>query len=278
MQGATRRLMLVGRVRLHVTRLGRSGQPAIVLAHGIADDSGCFREVATNLARDHHVVLVDARGHGRSEAPPAGYTAMDHARDLAGVIEALDLDRPAVLGHSMGATTALALAARWPGLLRALLLEDPPRWWTHAGLPTELQRAHNAGMRATLSALKRRTSGELAAVQREAAPAWSDVAIHDWVDATHRVSPRVIDSLPDQLEGNAGLDWPRLVSAITCPVLLLTGDPERGAIVTAEAAAGFRALVDDVEVAHLPGGGHGLRHDRPDDYLAAVRTFLATVG
>lgn len=278
MQGVTRRLVLVGGVRLHVTRMGRRGDPAIVLAHGIADDAGCFRDVASDLARDHHVVLVDARGHGRSEAPSAGYAAMDHARDLAGVIAALELERPAVLGHSMGATTALALAATRPGLLRALLLEDPPRWWTHSGLPTELQRAHNAGMRATLTALKRRTGSELAAVQREAAPAWSDVAIADWVDATHRVSSRVIDSLPDQLEGNAALDWPRLVADITCPVLLLTGDPERGAIVTAEAAAGFRALVDNVEVAHLVGGGHGLRHDRPDDYLAAVRTFLAAVG
>lgn len=174
----------------------------------------------------------------------------------------------------MGATTALVLAAMHPQLPRAVVLEDPPAWWTHAGPPTELQRARNRSMQRTLAALKRRTAEELASIQREAAPDWSDDAIRSWVDATLRLSPAVVEQLPAMLEANAALHWPALLSAVRCPVLLLTGDPERGAIVTRPAAAALQALVDHVEVVHLPGAGHTLRREQPEAVIEAVRGFV----
>src|SRR3712207_1489803 len=95
-------------IRLHYTRTG-GAKPALVLAHGFSDDGLCWTPVADVLAQDYDVIMVDARGHGRSAAPEQGYTSIDHANDLAGLIAALGLDRPAVLGHSMGAASALAL-------------------------------------------------------------------------------------------------------------------------------------------------------------------------
>ena len=74
--------------------------------------------------------MVDARGHGHSDAPERGYGPAEQAEDLAGVIAALGLERPAVLGHSMGAATALVLAGTYPDVPGAILLEDPPAWWT----------------------------------------------------------------------------------------------------------------------------------------------------
>src|ERR671929_241966 len=112
-------------IRLHYTRTGGTG-PAVVLAHGFSDDGLCWTPVAEALAREYDVVMVDARGHGRSDAPERGYGSAEQAADLAGAIAALGLRRPAVLGHSMGAATTLVMAGTYPGVPRAIPLEDPP--------------------------------------------------------------------------------------------------------------------------------------------------------
>src|SRR5215218_7239361 len=110
-------------ITLHYTRTGGDGPP-VVLAHGFSDDGLCWTPVAEALAREYDVVMVDARGHGRSDAPEWGYGSAEQAGDLAGAIAALGLHRPAVLGHSMGAATALALAGTRPDVPGAILLED----------------------------------------------------------------------------------------------------------------------------------------------------------
>ena len=71
------------------------------------------------------------------------------------------------------------------------------------------------------------------------------------------------------------LDWPAIVQRITCPALLITADPARGALVTAEGAAALRALVPQLRVAHVPGAGHNIRREQFAPYLALVRAFLA---
>ena len=124
---------MVNGLTLHYTRTG-GAKPPVVLAHGFSDDGLCWTPVAEALAADYDVVMVDARGHGRSAAPEQGYGSADHATDLAGVIRALGLKRPAVLGHSMGAASTLVLAGMYPDLPRAILLEDPPPWWTPAAV------------------------------------------------------------------------------------------------------------------------------------------------
>ena len=126
-------------IRLHYTRTG-DAKPPIVLAHGFSDDGLCWTPVAQALAPDYDVIMVDARGHGLSDAPAHGYGPAEHAADLAGAIAALGLRRPAVLGHSMGAGTALALAGMYPDVPGAILLEDPPAWWAPSPeLPADVQ-------------------------------------------------------------------------------------------------------------------------------------------
>jgi N-formylmaleamate deformylase len=61
---------------------------------------------------------------------------------------------------------------------------------------------------------------------------------------------------------------------ITCPALLITADPSLGAIVTDESAAALKALVPQVEIAHVPGAGHSIRRDKFVRYMTIVRAFL----
>ena len=70
-------------LRLHYTRTG-GAKPPVVLAHGFSDDGLCWTPVAEALEAEYDVIMVDARGHGRSEARERGYGSAEQAEDLRG--------------------------------------------------------------------------------------------------------------------------------------------------------------------------------------------------
>jgi N-formylmaleamate deformylase len=253
---------------IHYTRTG-GAKPALVLAHGFSDDGLCWTPVAEVLQSDYDVVMVDARGHGKSSGPEQGYGSAEHAGDIAGVIKGLELLRPAVLGHSMGAATAIVLGGVYPDLPRAILLEDPPPWWAPTpaiGAPN--QRRGRFGD--WIIDLKRKTREEMIAHARAQSPTWSDAELGPWADSKLRLSFNVLN---DDLR--EGVDWPAVVSHIHCPALLITADCEKGAIVTPEAAAMFQALVPQAGVVPIAGAGHSIRREQFDRYMDVVKTFLA---
>lgn len=272
-------------IRLAYTRTGAGApraKPPFVLAHGVTDNGLCWTPVAAALAPEYDVVMVDARGHGASDAPPQGYDPATQADDLAGVITALGLHRPIVLGHSMGAATTLVLAGRYPDLPRAILLEDPPGWWVtdatpqHAEAQVQAAAEHRAGMQAWFADLQHKTRADLVAEQRAAAPSWSEAEVAPWADAKLQVSPHVLRVFDP--EGPRMVDWPAILRSITCPALLLTADPELGAILTEEDVTALQALVPQLQVVHIAGAGHSIRREQFQRYLEAVRTFLAAAA
>ena len=262
----------VNGLRLHYTRTG-GARPPVVLAHGVTDDGLCWTPVAEALAPEYDVIMVDARGHGRSDAPEQGYGPAEQAADLAGVIAALGLHRPTVLGHSMGAVTALALAGAYPDVPRAILLEDPPAWWMATWDTAPASEERQAQMRTWLSELKRKTREELIAEQRAAMPNWSEAELGPWADAKLRFSPSVLSIFNPRTA--AAIDWPATLRRITCPALLITADPAQGAIVTEESAAALQVLVPQLRIAHIPEAGHNIRRDQFDRYMEVVRASLA---
>lgn len=261
-------------LRLHYTRTG--GQlPSLVLAHGVSDDGLCWTTVAEALAPAFDVIMVDARGHGRSDAPLRGYGPAEQAADLGGLIQYLELRQPLVLGHSMGAMTTLMLAGTEPDVPRAILLEDPPPWWVpatteHAG------QERRAAMRIAMAELKRKTRDELIAGQRVVAPTWPEAELERWADSKIRCSPNVLDIFTAAAENT--IDWPAVLGRITCPVLLITGDPRAGALVTEAHADAFRELIPHAVVVRIAGAGHSIRHDQFGAYMDAVQEFVSAIG
>jgi N-formylmaleamate deformylase len=258
-------------IRLHYTRTGAtSGKPAVVLTHGFSDNGLCWTPVAEILADDYDVIMIDARGHGRSEAPAHGYGSAEHAADIAGVIAVLGLRRPAILGHSMGAATALALAGLYPDVPGAILLEDPPAFWSAPPALPVPGDARAAQRHNWITDLKSKTREELIVAQHRDAPSWSEAELGPWADSKLQLSLNVLSGGP-----SAAVDWPATVRRITCPALLITADPERGAIVTDATAAALQELVPQVRVAHIAGAGHNIRREQFDRYMQIVRGFLA---
>jgi pimeloyl-ACP methyl ester carboxylesterase len=101
-----------------------SGTPPLVFVHGWACDHTFFAPQMAHFSRSHCVVAVDLRGHGASDAPWQDYTVAGFAGDLAWLCAQRGLERPVIVGHSMGGTIALELAARYPDLPAAIALID----------------------------------------------------------------------------------------------------------------------------------------------------------
>lgn len=114
-----KRFVDVGGLELAYVDIPGEGRP-LLLIHGFTDTSLSFSLLAPYLA-GHRLVMPDLRGHGASQAG-RGFGVADFAADMAGLIRSLGLDRPLVVGHSLGAMVSIALAARHPELIGGLML------------------------------------------------------------------------------------------------------------------------------------------------------------
>ena len=97
---------------------------AIICVHGLTANCRCWDTLAASLAPRYKLIALDLRGRGLSEKPPGGYGVEQHCRDIEAVIENLGIERPVIVGHSLGALIALALTARRPEKTAGLVLVD----------------------------------------------------------------------------------------------------------------------------------------------------------
>jgi pimeloyl-ACP methyl ester carboxylesterase len=116
-----RRVEVAPGVSLHVEqRLGNPGAAPFVLVHGLASNVRLWDGVAERLhALGHSVFAIDQRGHGRADAPAAGYDLETAVADLLALIGALGLERPVLAGQSWGGNVVLELGWRRPEIVAA---------------------------------------------------------------------------------------------------------------------------------------------------------------
>jgi len=247
---------------LHYYRRG-SGPP-VVLAHGALDDGRCWTRVAEALESEYELIAYDARFHGKSDAPSSGMRR--GADDLVGVIEALGIEHPYAIGHSMGAgTVANALATR-PELIRAAVLEDPA--WPEAALDPAVAGSFMKMFAASLSG---KSVEELMTMCATTNPDWDAAEFRPWAES--KAAFRGSDVI-----GGSGVgrdDWAALCAAFRVPVLLVCGGNEqRGRIVPPSVAARAAELCPTLESVCFAPAGHNVRREAYDEYVAAVRAFL----
>lgn len=118
---------------LHYEEAG-TGDPPILFVHGWCCNNTYFAPQIEHFASKHRVVAVDLRGHGSSDKPEQDYTIPGFAEDLAWMCAELGLTKPIVVGHSMGAISALQLAASFPDVPAAIVMVDPAPIIPVAGL------------------------------------------------------------------------------------------------------------------------------------------------
>lgn len=248
-------------IHLHYHRTG-ADRPSMVLAHGFTDMGLCWTLMARKLEGHFDVIMVDARGHGHSDKPESGYGPSDHAADLAGLVTALALEKPVLLGHSMGARTIATMAASYPDLPGRIVLEDPP--WRSA--EAQDPRAGPDSRRQQIVDNNSKSHRELVDLGRTLRPSWDDAEFEPWAESKRLVSPSVVESNPQA--------WQEIIPGITCPALLVTADVDAGAIVTAQIAREAVGLNPNLQVSHIPGAGHNIHREQFALFMESVTAFL----
>jgi len=96
----------------------------ILSVHGITANCRCWDLIASSLSPRHKVIAMDLRGRGLSDSPSSGYSVNHHCRDILSVMDDLNLERPVLMGHSLGAFISLVFAAEHPQRVDRLILVD----------------------------------------------------------------------------------------------------------------------------------------------------------
>ncbi len=248
---------------LHVRRTG-AGRP-VVLLHGLAADGATWGPVARVLVEGAEVVAPDARGHGLSSAPGHGHRYHDHARDVEALVRGLGLDRPVLVGHSMGGVTADVVAARARVALSGVVLVDPTFL-----TPARQREVHESDVAARHAASLGRRDDEGVADVRARHPGRSQEVVEQLWRARRATQRAAFDVLVPPAP-----DYRALVRALTVPSLLVVGDTEP--VVEADVLDEIRRLRPEMRVEVVAGAGHGVPFDRPDRLAALVRGFLAAL-
>ena len=102
-------------------RIAGSG-PALLLIHGIGDNSTAWEPVHAQLARRFTVIAPDLLGHGQSDKPRADYSVAAYANGMRDLLSVLDVEKVTVIGHSLGGGVAMQFAYQFPQLVERLIL------------------------------------------------------------------------------------------------------------------------------------------------------------
>lgn len=252
-------------IKVHYQRTGGE-KPPMLLLHGITDNGLCWSRVAEEFQYSYDIIMTDARGHGCSDGISSGFSIPILADDAAGVIQSLGLGKTIVWGHSMGAITAANLAANYPELVKAVILEDPPLGADFKSLPAEIRE----GFKRDNLRVKSMTTEERNAWAVSQNPTWHEAEIGPWIESKVQVDINILDQFGAFHED----PWQEVFARIQCPGILLTADQELGAIVKPEAAKEAVELWKAGKVVRISGAGHCIHRDRYDKVIQVVKQFL----
>lgn len=252
-------------IDLFYTRTG-GDKPKIVLLHGITDNGLCWEQFAHDLEDKYDFIMFDAYGHGKSSRidPEKRF---DMVEDLHELMLALELNKPGIIGHSMGAEVAAEFAIKYPEMLSLLVLEDPS--WTDPKVE-EAQRKTTMQQRKERNlADKKKTAKELVKRQKKESPNWEEVILGEWAQAKLDLDPKFFDYYPLNRP-----NWRDLAKAIQVPTLIVTGDNELGAIVSPKLGVEAIQILKKGEFGHISSAGHCVRYEQYQPYLTMVSLFL----
>jgi len=275
----TSRYIDTGDVRLHAV-VGGEGPP-LLLVHGWPETWYAWRLLMPALAREFEVIAVDQRGIGLSDMPASGYDTGTLAGDLVALMEALGHERFAVVGHDTGFAISYALCADHPDQVdRVVLAEIPGSPGAAPSPPLFLPGPINdRAWHLTFNRLQK-INEQLVKGREDAFFGWE-------FDAAARKLPAdVVDyyvrrlTKPDALRASfefyraldttIAQDQQRKTRRLKMPVLAIGGAASFGGHV----ADAVKLVADDVEGLVIPGTGHFVAEEAPDEMLAALTAFL----
>lgn len=261
--------------------------PALLLIHGIGDNSATWNEVIPHLAENFTVIAPDLLGHGRSDKPRADYSVAAYANGMRDLLTVLGFDRATVVGHSLGGGVALQFAYQFPEMIERLILVAPGG--VTKDVNPALRLAATPIANETLRLLQVPGALDVLAVLGQVAdrlhrgPLKSLDLFHDAPDLV-----RVLRSLPDPTAREAFtrtlravVDWrgqvvtmlDRCYLTADLPVQIVWGD--RDSVIPVSHAHLAHAALPHSRLEIFEGAGHFPYHDDPIRFLHVVERFIA---
>jgi pimeloyl-ACP methyl ester carboxylesterase len=195
---------------------------------------------------------------------PGRYRPIDYGEDIRAFIDGV-IGEPAIVhGFSLGGLVAVYLAAKYPALVRALILEEPPLWdTTPVGVLDYFKRCH-----------------ELASLGKSVAELREILQPQNTWDRTYALRLSQLDpgtvAVAIGGSGYEGYESEALLKRIACPVQLIYGDPAKGSVLTPEQLEVIRSSIPDC-VADFVDAGHTPRAEQPMQTVSLLLRFLESL-
>jgi esterase len=243
--------------------------PAALLLHGIGNYGRYWDFFADAVAERLRLIAPDARGHGESGRPVDDYAPQEFVADALAVLDALAIERALVIGHSMGGTHAIRLAASHPARVARLVVVD--------AAPEPMPEGAERARRLSLERPERfNNAAEALAYVRRTSPGYADEVYANRLRWLFREKDGGLawrsshDALTSIMSGARHGDLWDALRAIRCPVLLVRGT--RSNVLSAEIAQRMTTALADGRLVELDAG-HNVALDRPKELADTVVAF-----
>lgn len=260
-------------------RVGGHG-PAVVLLHGFGDSGDMWAPLAARLVKDHTVIVPDLRGMGLSAHPDTGYTKKNEALDIAGVMDALKIDKADLVTHDIGNMVGYALAAQFPARITKWVVIDAPlpglgNWAAQLSNPKTWHFNFYGPDEERLVKGRERIFLDRFYNELSADPRGIDEATRVHYAALY-ARPHAMHDAMEQFKAfhQDGIDNQALLASggkLPMPVLALGGEKSYGANMKTE----LDFVASHVEGGVIPGSGHWIMEENPDATVAMAMAFLA---
>jgi pimeloyl-ACP methyl ester carboxylesterase len=270
-----------GGLRQHAV-IGGDGPP-LLLVHGWPETWYAWRLLMPALARDFQVIAVDQRGIGLTDKPRDGYDTGTLAGDLVALMDALGHERFAVVGHDTGLIISYALAADHPDRVDRLVVAEVPGPPGVAPSPPLFvpEPINNRLWHIPFNRVNDKLTEELVRGREDIFFGYEFAIQGGNVPDYALMYYFSIFSDPDVLRGSFGFyrAWDttlaqneqRKTRPLTMPVLAIGGAASWGEAV----GNAMKLAADDVQSVVIPGAGHWVAEQAPEEMLAALTEFLA---
>jgi pimeloyl-ACP methyl ester carboxylesterase len=260
-------------------RVGGQG-PAVVMLHGFADSGDMWAPLAAILVKDHTVIVPDLRGMGLSAHPDTGYTKKNQAVDIAGVMDALKVQKAALVTHDIGNMVGYALVAQYPArIVRWAVIDAPlpgigdwdtiirsPLLWHFNFRGPDMERLVKGRERIYLDRFYNELSADPKLIDEETREHYAalyarPLAMHDAFEQFAAFNQDAIDNKALLAKGGK----------LTMPVLAVGAEKSFG---SAQADV-LRFVASNVTGAIVPNSGHWIMEENPQATIKIVMEFLS---
>lgn len=258
-------LKLPSGITLHYAVQGQPGGEPIVLLHGIGDSWHSWELVLPHVPDRYRVYALSLRGHGWSDAPPSGYAQRDFAADVGASLEALDLRRVTLVGHSLGSFVAQTVAVQDRGrLARLVLIGSGPGGASAEAARTEVAAFFRAMPQPIPPAVARDFQASTAALPLPA-PFFETM-----VGELMRAAPQMWAQFADDIYNAGTADALR---GVTIPTLIIWGDKD--AMLTRAEQDGLLARLPRARLVVFGGAGHAPHWELPQRVAKELVEFAS---